>query len=339
MTKRRHEAISFVDLPVGLVPDGLIMLAEVGSRAHGTWLPKEDPNSIDDVDLMGVFVGPIEAYLGFGRQETYERKFGDYGVFDCVSYDVRHFISLLMKSNPNVLGTIWMSREHVIASSPFAELLIENRKIFATKYAYKSFAGYASAQLHRMTHFDGPARRKMMEIEAELERRHIPLNYTPEELLEARKNLYRERGSLKGGEKESDRPYIHVDGATLLMDYRQMCNKYTSGYMGKKRRELVDTFGYDTKNAAHLIRLLTMAIEFLNEGELYVDRTGRDADTLIAIKRGEWTLEQVKQRAEELFALAKIARDKSPLPEEPNREAAEALCVEIISRYHGVTFK
>jgi DNA relaxase NicK len=47
---------------------------------------------------------------------------------------------------------------------------------------------------------------------------------------------------------------------------------YSGGYMGKKRRELVVRVGYDAKNAAHLIRLLRMGIEFLTEGTLYVER-------------------------------------------------------------------
>ena len=38
------------------------------------------------------------------------------------------------------------------------------------------------------------------------------------------------------------------------------------GYMGAKRKELVDKFGYDVKNACHLIRLLNMGYEFLLTG-------------------------------------------------------------------------
>jgi len=61
---------------------------------------------------------------------------------------------------------------------------------------------------------------------------------------------------------------------------------YSGGYMGKKRRELVRRVGYDAKNAAHLIRLLRMGIEFLTEGTLYVERP--DAAELLDIKRGVW---------------------------------------------------
>lgn len=57
--------------------------------------------------------------------------------------------------------------------------------------------------------------------------------------------------------------------------------------MGERRKALVRRHGYDTKNAAHLIRLLRMGIEFLQSGELLVDRSGHDAGELLAIKRGE----------------------------------------------------
>jgi hypothetical protein len=109
---------------------------------------------------------------------------------------------------------------------------------------------------------------------------------------------------------------------------------YSGGYMGQKRRELVRRVGYDAKNAAHLIRLLRMGIEFLTEGTLHVER--QDAPELLSIKRGEWSLEKVKTEAERLFQLSQEAYVRSTLPPEPDRDHAEKLCVEIISAYHGL---
>ena len=102
--------------------------------------------------------------------------------------------------------------------------------------------------------------------------------------------------------------------------------------MGQKRRELVRRVGYDAKNAAHLIRLLRMGIEFLTEGTLHVERA--DAPELLAIKRGEWPLEKVKTEAERLFALSQEAYVRSALPAEPQRDEAERLCVAMISEFH-----
>lgn len=100
------------------------------------------------------------------------------------------------------------------------------------------------------------------------------------------------------------------------------------GYMGEKRRRLVEQHGYDTKNAAHLIRLLRMGIEFLRDGELNVQRY--DATELLAIKHGEWPLERVKSEAERLFRRAEEVCDRSTLPVRPDRDAINELCVEIV---------
>lgn len=100
------------------------------------------------------------------------------------------------------------------------------------------------------------------------------------------------------------------------------------GYMGDKRKNLVERYGYDTKNAAHLIRLMRMCIEFLSSGQLHVKRN--DAQSLIAIKRGEYTLEGIKSQANELFNDAENAYRRSMLPVTPDFARIEALVVELL---------
>lgn len=100
------------------------------------------------------------------------------------------------------------------------------------------------------------------------------------------------------------------------------------GYMGQKRKQLVEKFGYDCKNAAHLIRLLRMGIEFLTDGQLRVFR--EDAVELKEIKSGQWSLEKVKREADALFILAREAYVRSPLPPQPNYKAAEELLIGIL---------
>jgi len=98
--------------------------------------------------------------------------------------------------------------------------------------------------------------------------------------------------------------------------------------MGEKRWRLVEKFGYDTKNASHLIRLLRMGIEFLNEGEMHVQR--EDATQLLEIKNGGWSLEKVKKEAEHLFKRAERVYDNSTLPNGVDTQAINALCVDIL---------
>lgn len=111
--------------------------------------------------------------------------------------------------------------------------------------------------------------------------------------------------------------------------FKRMTALAFEGYMGEKRKALVQQHGYDTKNAAHLMRLLRMGIEFFQTGELRVRRT-EDADELLAIKRGERTLDSIKWEADKLFAGLKGACAASSLPEEVDREAVNDLCQRVV---------
>lgn len=96
----------------------------------------------------------------------------------------------------------------------------------------------------------------------------------------------------------------------------KMTHMAHQGYMGEKRKTLVDKFGYDVKNAAHMIRLLRMACETLETGTITVRRP--DAEEIIEIKRGAWTLDQVIAEGERLFGRAHEALESCKLPEHPN---------------------
>ena len=209
-------------------------------------------------------VPSIEHYYGlrkFGRQGT---KVVQRDEWDITMHEVRKFISLCAKGNPNVLSALWVDENDVVLISDAGEHLRAYRDLFSTKKAYNAFAGYAASQLERME----------------------------------RVGAYQ-------------------------------------GYMGAKRKVLVDRFGFDPANASHLIRLLRMGIEFLESGEMIVHRP--DAMELLAIKRGEWSLERVKAHAEDLFAQAKVARDKSTLPDGPDMDAVNRLCVAVVQEVmlHG----
>jgi len=108
------------------------------------------------------------------------------------------------------------------------------------------------------------------------------------------------------------------------------------GYMGEKRKKLVNKFGYDPKNAAHLIRLLRMGIEFLNQGKLFVDRGNIDADQLLEIKAGEWSLDQIKQEANKLFIQAEEAYNKCTLPDKVNVDKINDLCSIFLTTYFSL---
>lgn len=131
-----------------------------------------------------------------------------------------------------------------------------------------------------------------------------------------------------------DNAFSKLTDTELIALYRVEKHKHFSGYMGAKRKALVEKWGFDTKNASHLIRLLKMGIEFLSTGELQVHR--EDNSYLVDIKQGKYTLEQIKTEAERLFKVSETAFVNSTLPSKIDKKKVENLLVEILEReLHG----
>lgn len=271
-----------------------VMLCMAGSHSHGTYVPPTDPSAIDDVDLMAVIIPPPQYVVGLDAFDGWNAQWDE---LDVVAYSFHKFSRLLLKSNPNVLGTLWLRPEDYLVQRPAWVRLAEHRSLFATRGAHAAFAGYANGQLERMVSYSPAIQEEIDSLQTKLEacgwhlqdvmdKRPVPMPYGGTTPAEA--NAWADR-------------------------LRYLRAKYHAAYMGEKRRGLVVRHGYDTKNAAHLVRLLKMCVGFLKTGEMEVYRT-TDADQIRSIKRGEWPLEHVKVYAQSLFDETRQAREDSPLP-------------------------
>lgn len=286
----------------------LVVLGLMGSHSHGTYLPPEEPNAVDDVDLMGFVVPPLEYHIGLPRWQHWVMQLDE---LDVVLYSLEKAFRLLLKSNPNIVGLLWLREEEYVHRHPLFDKMRQTRDIFSSQQAADAFVGYAYDQLKRMEAFDLD---RMAEYEAltdEIKRRG-PIA----ELLEADRQKVQYLAAR--WEIEHER----------LVRFRKLHHSHFSGYMGEKRKAMVRRYQYDVKNAAHLIRLLRMGAEFLETGRLQVYRTS-DADELKRIKRGGWTLDQVKAEAELLFAGIEASRTRSPLKPAPDHAAANELLIEM----------
>jgi predicted nucleotidyltransferase len=108
--------------------------------------------------------------------------------------------------------------------------------------------------------------------------------------------------------------------------YSQM-QKAKSQTREGKRKELVVEFGYDVKFAYHVVRLLGEIEQILIEGTLDLER---NSEQLKAIRRGDWTLEQIQtyfadkeKHLEELYI-------KSELPKYPDEEKIKQVLVQCL---------
>lgn len=94
------------------------------------------------------------------------------------------------------------------------------------------------------------------------------------------------------------------------------------------RAALEAKFGYDTKHAMHLVRLLRMCREILDTGRVLVRRP--DAQELLDIRGGAWTYDELLAWAEEQDRAIDRALETSSLPPAPDRRGLDELCVELM---------
>jgi predicted nucleotidyltransferase len=299
------------------VPPECFYLGYRGSIAHGMYVPPENIDSIDDIDLMGFCVGSETDYFGLGEWGSRGTKEFKAGQYDVVLYEARKAVSLLLQGNPNIMSMLWLEPRHRLIVEPIADLLFANRQFFVGKHVYNAFAGYAHQQMEKMESRDPEELREYLAVTAEMKFRGIHPNHKGEVFPAPD----RDTGELRDA--------VNWAPDKLLARLRNFQKKGENiGYMGEKRKQLVLRHSYDTKNAAHLIRLLRMCVEFMKTGEMHVYR--QDAAELLEIKTGKWKLEDVKLLADDLWAQARAARDASTLPDGPNREGAERVLVSII---------
>lgn len=303
-------------------PPETFWLAYRGSIAHNMFVPTTDAKGIDDIDLMGFTFGSRENYFGlheWGSRGTKEIKDGPY---DVVLYEIRKAFSLLLQGNPNILSMLWVAPEYTLTREPAAQEIIDSRKLFLGKHVYNAFAGYAHQQMEKMETRDPHELREYLAVTAEMKWRGIHPNHKHEPFPEPARDTGEERD------------IAHWDAEKLRTRLTHFQRKGENiGYMGDKRKQLVLEHGYDSKNAAHLIRLLRMAVEFFETGEMLVKRP--DREELLVIKRGKWSLGDVKDLAAELFRKAKAAKEASAMPDGPDHVGAEKLLVRLISERLG----
>lgn len=105
-----------------------------------------------------------------------------------------------------------------------------------------------------------------------------------------------------------------------------------------KRAELEAKFGYDTKHAAHLVRLMRMGEEILLTGKVLVKRP--DAEELKDLRfNGTWKYDDLVEWAEKKDRLLDeiYKSNLSVLPKTPDRTKLDAICVKLVRDYWDVS--
>lgn len=233
-----------------------------GSHAQGTYIPPEEAHSTDDIDVFGVLVHGPEYYHSTESMFTEQSTFVTAGeTLDIESHEIRKFINLLCKGNPNVNQHLWLDSNKYFVIYRAGLILIKNRREFLSKRMLLSLSGYALSQLHRMEKFE------------------------------------------------------------------------KRGYMGTKREAIVKKYGYDIKNASHLLRLLYQGILLAQKNELLVVLPDNLKNVVMGVKRGEWSLDEVKTYAKELEQKFDDVMRESHLPLRASTDVANHICQKVIEAH------
>lgn len=102
------------------------------------------------------------------------------------------------------------------------------------------------------------------------------------------------------------------------------------GQKRTKRPELVEAHGYDTKYAAHALRLGWQGIELSTEGRLSLPIRQPERHLLLAVRTGQVSFDEVIEEIEDAEDTLLQIRDsgKCALPEQPDRAWADQFLVD-----------
>ena len=108
--------------------------------------------------------------------------------------------------------------------------------------------------------------------------------------------------------------------------YREWCRSRDPA-----RAELERKHGYDTQHAVHLLRLLAMGAEILETGRVHIYR--HDRQWLRAVLDGLLSYEELLDLVDDCEMRLDRLVNLSPLPDDADAQAAEALIVELQEQF------
>lgn len=95
------------------------------------------------------------------------------------------------------------------------------------------------------------------------------------------------------------------------------------------RPELIEKYGYDTKFAAHAVRLGFQGLEFLRTGTMQLPIPDPEGETLRAIRQGHFDYDDVFRLGEDLTNALKTAIDNADIPSYPDRDRISQMLSDI----------
>jgi predicted nucleotidyltransferase len=124
----------------------------------------------------------------------------------------------------------------------------------------------------------------------------------------------------------------HTYGGYAASQSKRLTMLDKSSTENKQRLDLIERYGYDTKKAQHLVRLLRTAIEILIEGTIHVFRP--DRLLLKDIKNGKYSLKEIIGMEKDLRNKLENAYLKSELPNKVDYNKINRILIDLMKGYY-----
>lgn len=289
-----------------------------GSQLYGLATPESD------TDYRGVCLPPMNILLD--PFENFDQKDAGFVEEDRTIYSLKKFMKICADANPNIIELLFIPEQNVLMTTPAWQTLIDNKHLFISKKARHTFSGYAYAQLklierHRKWFINPPKKKP--------ERSDFGLPHEPVvslAWLKAIKDTLNQN-LIKDEYREmvaTERDYIK---AKEEWDHYHMW----ATNRNPKRKPLEEKYGYDSKHASHLIRLMTECEELLSTGEIKFPLW--NADELLAIKNGKYEYDEIVQMANDFDHKFNKMYEQSSLPFGADRQGLTSLYFDIVKKY------
>lgn len=301
-----------------LLKDRIAILTLGGSHAYGTEI------ETSDLDIRGCALETGEQILtGKQFEQVIDHR------TDTTVYGLRKLVSMLSQCNPNVIEMLGCEPEDYFTVSEAGKILLDNKDLFLSKAAFRSFGGYASAQLRRL---DNKSARVFSQAETE---EHICGRLT--EMNQISELTF----SLQPSLSDDMDMEICVSGTLADVPFRDLYTKL--GDLNHTVREYernskwnrnAVAHGKICKHAMHLLRLYMMACDILADGQI-ITRRKKEHDLLMSIRNGRYLTEN-GQMSPEFFEMVrdyeekmKIAYQNSQLPVNVDHDKIDRMLIQI----------
>ena len=342
--------------------DRTVIYGRHGSHAYGLNI------ATSDEDFKGVCIPPPEYRNGFlNHFEQAESK-----VPDTVIYDIRKFMSLAAECNPNIIEVLWS--DHMIVTPIGEELISNRDLFLSqkAKHTFSGYAMAQLKRIK--THYKwlkNPPKVKPSRADFNLPEETVisadqlaaaetvvkeKMNewnvdwlgdFTPDMRISIQDRMAKIIAEMQISEDQqftsAARQIGLSDGFIRVLQSEKEYNarkrewdQYNNWKANRNptRAALEEKFGYNTKHAMHLVRLMRMCKEIISEGRVIVKRP--DREELLEIRSGKFSYDELVEWAANADVEISKALAKSPLRKSPDRAALDQLCVSLIEKHEEI---